>query len=107
MKTIEIPGYIHAVLNASRPTEIGYYFSACESMAFMNSEMTTYVLVQPHTMVAEIIDKEIDYRTVRIAALEKERESVRAKLGQRIAEINGEISRLQAIECSATEVVEG
>ncbi|MGA4275609.1 hypothetical protein ACI2VH_02765 [Ralstonia nicotianae] len=97
MKTIEIKGYIHAVLHAYTPDEIGYHFSACEDMSFMNSEMTTYVLVQPHTVVAEIPDREIDYRTVRVAALEKEREKVRAELGRRITEINNEISKLQAL----------
>lgn len=107
MKTIEIKGYIHAVLHAQRPTEITYHFSVCEDMTFINSEMTTYVLMQPHTLVAEIADKEIDYRTVRVVALEKEREKVRAELGKRITEINSEISRLLAIECNATEVVEG
>ena len=44
---------------------------------------------------------------MRVAALEKEREKVRADLGKRIKEINNEISRLQAIEFNPTEVVEG
>ena len=64
-------------------------------------------MVMPHTLVVEIPDVQIDYRTVRVAALEKEREKVRADLGKRIKEINNEISRLQAIEFNPTEVVEG
>ncbi|CBJ38295.1 conserved protein of unknown function [Ralstonia solanacearum CMR15] len=104
MKTIEINGYIHAVIHSIMPDKPVYSFHELEDMSFMNSKHTTYVKVMPHTMVVKIPDGEIDYRTARIAALENEREKVRAELGKRITEINGEISKLQAIEFNATEV---
>ncbi|GAQ30246.1 hypothetical protein SAMD00023378_3929 [Ralstonia sp. NT80] len=107
MKTVEIKGWIHAALRSSTPDKPTYSFHEIEDMSFMNSKYTTYAVVMPHTFVVEIPDEQLDYRTVRIAALEKERESVRAELGKRITEINGEISKLQAIELNATEVVEG
>ena len=107
MKTVEIKGWIHAAVYSFKPDEPSFSFSPCEDMSFMNSAHSTYVMVMPQTLVVEIPDVQIDYRTVRVAALEKEREKVRADLGKRIKEINNEISRLQAIEFNPTEVVEG
>ncbi|MGK2829206.1 hypothetical protein ACSI5F_03755 [Ralstonia pseudosolanacearum] len=104
MKTIEIKGWIYAAIHSVVPDRPAYSFHELDDMSFMNSKYTTYVKVMPHTMVVEIPDSEIDYRTARIAALESERENVRAELGKRITDINGEISKLQAIEFNATEV---
>lgn len=103
MKTIEICGFIFAAVHSHKPDEPQYMFSQSKDMSFMNSDFTTYVMVTPHTMVVEIPDVQIDYRTVRIAALEKEREKVRADLGKRITDITNEISKLQAIEFTASE----
>lgn len=106
MKTIEIAGFIYAALQSMVPDKPVYSFHELDDLSFMNSKHTTYVKVMPHTLVVEIPDGEIDYRTVRVAALEKEREKVRADMGKRITEINSEISKLQAIEFNATAVVE-
>ncbi|WP_354686715.1 hypothetical protein [Cupriavidus necator] len=96
MQTIEIKGYVHARIYSWAPDKPEYQVFGSADVSCLNTESTTYTLVQEVTIGFEA--PAIDYRTVRIAALEKEQAEIRAKLGKRIAEINDEISRLQAIE---------
>ena len=102
MATIEIKGYVHARIYAWAPDQVEYQIFSGDDMSCLNNQSTTYVLVQEVTFTIDA--PAIDYRTIRIAALEKEREKVRAELGKRIAEIADEISKLTAISYDEAEV---
>ncbi|UIF90897.1 hypothetical protein [Cupriavidus sp. UYPR2.512] len=103
-KTIEIKGFIHARISSWKPEAPQYEFFSSEDMSGLNSKNTTYVMVKPVTFAVEIPDTALDYRTARIAALEKEEITIRAHLARRVAEIREEVSRLTAIECTPAEV---
>ncbi|WP_454751639.1 hypothetical protein [Cupriavidus necator] len=98
---IQIEAFIHAQIYAWKPDQPHYQVSHSKDMSFLNSENSTYVMIKPITITAELPDDKIDYRAARISALEKEREKIRADMGKRITEIAEEISKLQAIEHTA------
>ena len=54
------------------------------------------VMVMPHELVVDIPD-DFDPTPKQIAALEKEKENVRAAFNQRIAQLNEQIGKLQAL----------
>lgn len=95
---IEIKGYVHARIYSWEPNKPEYQFFTSDDASFMNSELTTYVLVTPVTITAEVPDEGPDYRSARVAALEKEETKLRADFQKRVTEIREEVSRLQAIE---------
>lgn len=103
---IQIEAYIHAHIRSWKPDEPDFQVYQSEDMSCLNSSHSTYVMVKPITITVEIPGGKIDYRTARIAALEKEETKLRADLGKRITEIREEVSRLQAIEHKPAEVAQ-
>lgn len=93
---IEIKGYVHARIYSWAPDKPQYEVFSSADVSCLNSEHATYVLVQEVTFTIDA--PAIDYRTIRIAALDKEETKLRADFQKRVTEIREEVSRLQAIE---------
>lgn len=96
MATIEIKGYVHARIYSWAPDKPEYQFFSSDDVSCLNNENTTYVLV--HEVSVTIDAPAIDYRSIRVAALEKEETKLRAEFQKRVTQIREEVSRLQAIE---------
>ncbi|PZX29434.1 hypothetical protein C7416_104439 [Cupriavidus phytorum] len=91
MQTIEITGHIYAQRNAW-DNSLNYTFFTFDGM-----EEHGYLYVCPHKIVAEVPDS-FNPVAAEVAALEKERENVRAELNARIKQINDRIANLTCIE---------
>lgn len=61
--------------------------------------------IAEHTIVVDVPD-DIDPVSLRVAGLERERETLRSEFARRLNEINDQISRLTAIEYTPATVVE-
>lgn len=98
---IEIKGFIHAQVYSHKPDQPEFSFAENKSLSFLDSEYSTYVTVMPYTFTVDVGDFKVDYREARVASLQKEETKLRADFAKRCAEINSEISKLQAITFDA------
>lgn len=107
-KTIEIKGWIYASVS-EYSDKLSYEFNVNDFEKWARNELggnwARYRKIMPHTITVEV-PSDIDPRSLMLAALERERENVRAELGRRIAEINDKISKVTAIEFTPTESAE-
>lgn len=97
MQTIEIKGAIYA-----------YRMHFGDSLIFMfhtsDIGLDGWFHVCDHTIVSEL-PAQFDARAAEVAALEHERDKVRAEMTKRITEINERIQSLLAIEHQPSEVL--
>lgn len=107
-KTIEIKGWIYASVS-EYSDKLSYEFGTHDyekwAMEGMAGNWARYRKIMPHTITVEV-PGDIDPRSLMLAALERERENVRAELGHRIAQLDDKISKVTAIEFTPTESTE-
>jgi hypothetical protein len=91
-----IKGYLYYVhYDFQEPGEFQIAFHQSATMS--GPEWT---VIREHSFEIDLPD-DFDPRALQIAALEAEKQKVRAEFAARITEIDRQISKLQALECAA------
>lgn len=103
MKTIEIKGWIF-MEKASYERDFSYRFSAVEADKYVR-DGDVAIRVCEHTIRAEVPEG-FDPTAVHISQLERTKQNLRREFNAKIAAINDQISKLQAIEYTPATVVE-
>lgn len=106
MKTIEIKGWIFAEpKEVWEGTGLKYSFSICDYEKWAkggDSNFGMYTKVAEHTIVAEVRD-DVDPTAAMIRALDAEKDSLRKEFNSKVARINDQIAKLQALPFTSVE----
>lgn len=107
MPTIEPKGWVYAKpsYDAKRVvyefSQYDYESWAKDPQIDRRGEYKSYRKISEHTIRIDFEPPELEPRQMIVDALEEQKTAIRAEMGKRIAEIEDQISKLQAIEYEA------